>query len=165
MPIHGEYKHLVAHSKIAESLKIKSSSILISQNGDVLELTDKSFKKVDSLKLMDVYVDGTEIGNVDSSLIKDRQRISTDGIIFLTLALKDGTLTKKPGIITKGFIGHSNSKMMALLNKDIYNYTKNLLKKKSATNEIKSDLIKELKNIVYKHFKQNPLIEVQILDF
>jgi ribonuclease J len=59
MPIHGEYRHLKAHAEIAETLKIKSARIKIASCGDVLELTQNSFKCTDSLPLSQIYVDGT----------------------------------------------------------------------------------------------------------
>ena len=87
MPIHGVYKHLKAHCDIAASLKIKPSNIQIAQNGDILELSNKSFKIINSLSLSNVYIDGNEIGDLESITIKDRKQISSEGVVCVSFVL------------------------------------------------------------------------------
>ena len=99
MPVHGEYRHLKAHAEIAESLNIKPSRILIAENGDILELTSKSFKKIDSIEISQIYVDGKDIGDIESSVIKDRHMMSSDGIIFIAIVISEQMLMRQPDII------------------------------------------------------------------
>jgi len=96
MPIHGEYKHMVAHAKIAEMLNIKSSKIIIAENGDILELNNKEFKRKSKIPITDIYVDGKDIGDVGSSVIKDRHIMSNEGVIFITIITSDGMLLHQP---------------------------------------------------------------------
>ncbi len=163
MPIHGEYKHMKAHAKIAELLKVRSNSILIASSGDVLELSKKSFVKTKSLNLSQIYVDGNEIGNVDSSVIKDRQLMSTEGILIVTLIIGEGMLINEPRIITKGFIEYS-TKIIDYLKKEILNWTNKMLSEKISYGNIEMELKKDIKKYIFKNSKRNTLIEIQIIE-
>ncbi len=162
MPIHGEYKHLKKHAEIAESLNIKPSRIVIGRNGDVLELTTKSFKKIDSLPLTEMYVDGTEIGDIASSVIKDRHLMSTDGIIFINAVISQGMLLKTPEITTKGFVGHDNFKIHGMLDKDIQVRVNKMLREGLSASEMEDRLNRSLKNFIYKLARRNPLLVIRI---
>ena len=164
MPIHGEFRHLKAHAEIAEELNIKPSNILIARNGDVLELTQRSFSKTDSLELSHIYVDGKEIGNVDSDVIKDRQVMSADGILFITLVISEGMLMAVPGIISRGFITAREEKVYEHLRSEANEKTKKLLADRRKPGEIQATLAKSLKKQVFKLTRQNPLIVVEILE-
>ena len=80
VPIHGEYRHLVLHSKLAESMEIAEGERHILLDGDVLELTAERSAVVDQVEASYVYVDGMNVGGVDRSIIRDRQKLAGDGI-------------------------------------------------------------------------------------
>jgi len=164
MPVHGEYKHQKAHAKIAESLKIKQSRIIIAQNGDILELTQKSFKKINALELSQIYVDGTETGDVGSSIIRDRHTMSTDGVIMVTIVLSNGFLSVKPEIITRGFAEESNNKIIKLFEKEINEKTTQWLQEQTSAKVITSRLRRNLKSLLFKLTRRNSLIIVQVLE-
>jgi ribonuclease J len=164
MPIHGEFRHLKAHAEIAESLNIKSSRILIAENGDVLELTPKSFKKVDSIEISQIYVDGKDIGDIESSVIKDRHVMSSDGIIFLIIVISDGMLMRQPDIFSRGFLGNKEEKVLEIIRKDINDRVNKLLVEKKSNADMVAGLKKGLKNFIFKLTRRNPLIVVEILD-
>jgi ribonuclease J len=119
MPVHGEYKHLKKHADIAESLNIKSARIVIAKNGDILELTKKSFRIVDKIQLSEMYVDGTEIGDVAGEVIRERHLMSTDGIIYITSVIAQGMALCEPVIVARGFISKENTKIHNLLKKEV----------------------------------------------
>ncbi len=164
MPIHGEFRHLKAHTEIAESLNIKKSHILIPDNGDVLELTPKSFKKIDSIELSQIYVDGKEIGDIESNVIKDRYVMSSDGIIFIAVVISEGLLMREPDIFSRGFLGNKEEKILEMIKKDVNERVKKLLAEKNSNNEIIVTLKKGLKNHIYKLTRRNPLIIFEILE-
>jgi ribonuclease J len=164
MPVHGEYRHLKAHAEIAESLNIKPSNILIAENGDVLELTSKSFKKVGALEISQIYVDGKDIGDIESSVIKDRHMMSSDGIIFIAIVLSEGMLMRQPDVFSRGFLGNKEDKMLELIRKDIHERVNRLLADKNSNDNIVSNLKKGLKNNIFKLTRRNPLIVVEILE-
>ncbi len=164
MPIHGEYRHLKAHAEIAESLNIKPSHILIAENGDILELTSKNFKKAGSLEISQIYVDGKEIGDIESSVIKDRHMMSSDGIIFIAVVISNGTLMRPPDVFSRGFLGNKEEKILELVRKDTHERVNRLLADNHSKENVISGLKKGLKNNIYKLTRRNPLIVVEILE-
>jgi ribonuclease J len=165
MPIHGEFRHLKAHAEIAESLSIKPSRIVIADNGDVLELTAKSFKKVETIELSQIYVDGKEIGDIESSVIKDRHVMSSDGIIFIAIVVSQGMPLREPDIYSRGFLGNKEEKVLELIRKDINERVKKLLAEKNSNHtDIIANLKKGIKNHIYKLTRRNPLIVLEILE-
>ncbi len=164
MPIHGEYRHLRAHARIAESLKIKPSRIMLAENGDVLELTPDSFKKTGSIPLSKVFVDGIDIGDIESDIIKDRQAMSTDGILFISAVISGTTVKQAPEITTKGFIGAGNKKIF----KSILDFTGKELEGMVLDGHRKKDIIinmeKKLKKHIFGLTKRSPLIEIRLIE-
>ena len=165
MPVHGEFRHLKAHAEIAESLNIKSSRIVLADNGDILELTAKSFKKVRSIELSQIYVDGKDIGDIESSVIKDRHMMSSDGIIVIAIVVAEGMLMRQPEIVSRGFLGNKEEKVLDLIRKDINDRVKKMLKEKNPDYDtIVESLKKGLKNYIFKLTRRNPLIVIEILE-
>ena len=111
-----------------------------------------------------IYVDGTEIGNVSSSVIKERHILASDGIIIITIVTAEGMLLKKPEIITKGFIKEENVAIVKLLQKDVSKQVNRMLKQGLPGKEIQIALQKNLKNYSFKLTGMNPLIVVQVMD-
>jgi ribonuclease J len=164
MPVHGEYKHLKRHADIAESLNIKAARIVIAKNGDVLELTKKSFKVVNKIQLSEMYVDGTEIGDVAGEVIRERHLMSTDGIIFITSVISQGMALCEPAIAAKGFISKENTKIHNLLKKEIEDKIRRLLIERRSADEIEDQLQKSVRNYLFKITRRNPLIVVRVLE-
>lgn len=164
MPIHGEFRHLKAHAEIAESLNIKSSRILIADNGDVLELTSKSFKKINTIEISQIYVDGKDIGDIESNVIKDRHVMSSDGIIFIAIVVSEGMLMRQPDIFCRGFLGNKEEKVLDIIRKDINERVNKLLVERKSDVDIATSLKKGLKNFIFKLTRRNPLIVVEILE-
>jgi len=164
MPVHGEFKHLKRHAEIAESLNIKSSRIVIAKNGDVLELTKKSFKKIDKIPLSEMYVDGTEVGDVAGDVIKERHLMSTDGVIFITSVISQGMALNEPEIISRGFISIENQKIHSMIKKETEDKIRRLLIERRKRDEIETLLSSYIKNYIYKISKRNPLTIVKVIE-
>jgi len=164
MPVHGEYKHLKKHADIAESLNIKPAHIIIAKNGDILELNKKHFKKIDKIKLSEMYVDGTEIGDVASNVIRERHMMSTEGIFFVTAVISQGMPMAEPELVARGFISHENTKIMSALKKDIEEKTKKMLRERAAAEAIQDFLQRSLKNTIYRLTRRNPIIVVRVIE-
>ncbi|HOK02427.1 MAG TPA: ribonuclease J [Spirochaetota bacterium] len=164
MPVHGEFKHLKKHAEIAESLNIKSSRIVIAKNGDVLELSKKSFKKIDRIALSEMYVDGSEVGDVAGDVIKERHLMSTEGVIFITSVISQGMALNEPDIISKGFVSSENQKIHSMIKKEIEDRIRRLLIERRKREEIESLLSSYIKNYIYKITKRNPLIIVNVIE-
>lgn len=164
IPIHGEYRHLKAHTEIAESLGIKSSRIIIPENGSILELTQKSFKTLDKIPLSQIYVDGDETGDVDSRVIKDRQMMSIDGIIVATITFSAKQLTAKPEIVSRGFLEKGSSALNKNLSSLIEKQAEKLLSESKQHKEIESKLKRSIQNSIFKTTRRNPIIEVIVTE-
>jgi ribonuclease J len=164
MPIHGEYRHLKAHAKIAESLKIKQSGIIIAKNGDILELNRRGFRQIDSIDLRRVFVDGIDIGDIESDIIRDRQLMSAEGIIFFTAVISGKKDLKSAHITAKGFIGHKNKKLVDTIRASAEADIKNMLKDGNLGEESISKLDKKIKRNIYNLTKRNPLVEIKFIE-
>jgi ribonuclease J len=106
VPIHGEYRHLVVHARLAESVGVPSGNAFVLTDGDVLEIDDQSARIADRVPASYVYVDGLGIGDVDQHILRDRAHLSTDGVVVViaTVDKQTGGLIKSPEILSRGFI-------------------------------------------------------------
>lgn len=105
IPVHGEYKHLKAHAKLAEQLGMDKENIFILKSGDVLELGDDSAKVVGEVPVGAILVDGLGVGDVGNVVLRDRQRLAEDGIVIVVAVLDGYTnaLVSGPDIVSRGF--------------------------------------------------------------
>jgi ribonuclease J len=106
MPIHGEYRQLIRHKKLAESVGIPDMNILVAEDGDVVEVTPESIRKVNHVTCGNVYVDGLGVGDVGQVVLRDRQVLAQDGILMtiLTVDKETGHPVAGPDIISRGFV-------------------------------------------------------------
>ena len=106
VPVHGEYRHLILHANLAQSMGIPEDNTFVLDNGDVLELGQDSGKVVAKNQAGVVYVSGLLTGELDSGLLQDRRSLSRDGIVVVTIAVdaESRKLARKPRIITRGFV-------------------------------------------------------------
>ena len=164
MPIHGEYRHLKAHAELAESLGIKSSNIMVAENGDILELKQNSFTVKGKIELSRIYVQGSETGNIAGHVIGDRQIMSNDGVLILTLIVSSGFIVKMPEIVTRGVFDEENSELIDKIKKDILVRARKMLKENQQVRDIEEVLKKSLRNLLYKLTKRNSLIITQVIE-
>jgi ribonuclease J len=164
MPIHGEYKHLRAHARIAESLNIKPSRIVVAVNGDVLELSKRSFEKVDTLNLDQILVDRGEVYNMGSGLTKERRIMSREGVIFVTISLSNGRLLSPPEIVSRGFVVSSRSDIIDALRAEIEQHIDKLLMDDIPPKQIGSMLKRIMRNRIYRLTRRSPIIEIQLME-
>ena len=106
MPVHGEYRQLTLHAKLANSLNIPYDHMVIAEDGDVIEVTRDAIKKVEHTPNENVYIDGLGIGDVGQIVLRDRRMLSQDGILLavLTVDKETGELLAGPDIVSRGFV-------------------------------------------------------------
>ncbi len=106
IPIHGEYKHLIAQAKVAKELGMAKENIFILNSGDVLELTKEKAAVTGRVPVGDILVDGLGVGDVGNIVLRDRQHLAADGILIVVLALDGATdeLVSGPDIVSRGFV-------------------------------------------------------------
>lgn len=106
MPVHGEYRHLRYHAKLAEKLDIPPGNIFIMENGTILEITEKGAWKNGKVNSGRIFIDGKGVSGVEDIVLRDRRRLAHDGIVIVLIGIEK--LTKRivsgPEIISRGFI-------------------------------------------------------------
>ncbi|HET6477998.1 MAG TPA: ribonuclease J [Dehalococcoidales bacterium] len=121
MPIHGEYRHLSLHAKLAESVGIPKDNTFVLEDGDILELTAESAKKNGKVASGNVYVDGLSVGDIGGVVLRNRRMLSKDGIVVAIVALnrQTGKLVGRPDIVTRGFVDTREFKEMIDESRDL----------------------------------------------
>ncbi len=169
MPVHGEYRHLEAHSKLAQTLGKSPDDIFILENGDVLSITSKkAMLQKDLVPATEIYVDGLGVGDVGNIVLRDRKLLSESGLIIVVAAIDRGEreLYIGPEIVTRGFvyvrenedlIGEAKKVARDAINQCI---DKNILD----WNAIKLTVRDSLRGFIYKKTKRSPVILPIFLD-
>ncbi|MBQ6991916.1 MAG: ribonuclease J [Clostridia bacterium] len=162
IPVHGEYRQLIAHSETAKKMDIAPENIFIMTNGRILELNQDEAKLTGTVPFGKILVDGLGVGDVGNIVLKDRQRLSQDGLIIVVLTMDSttGMAVAGPDVISRGFVYVRESE-------NLMEEIKNRLRQKVAECEernitdwasIKSILKEELRSYVYKRTKREPMI-------
>ncbi len=106
IPIHGEYRHLVLHARLAEQVGILKENILLAENGQVIEIDENQGRLQNSITTGRVLVDGKGVGDVGRSVLKERRILSKDGLVVVNMAFDEetGIVIYGPEIISRGFV-------------------------------------------------------------
>jgi ribonuclease J len=162
IPVHGEYKHLRQHAKLAEEMGMDSSNIFILSNGRTLEL-DKNNARIGGLvNAGRVLVDGLGVGDVGNVVLRDRQHLSQDGLIVVvvTLEKETGHVVAGPDIISRGFVYVKEAD--ELFEEIRYVVSQQMERFEDAgihdSNTIKNGIRDILKNFLYEKTKRKPMI-------
>ncbi|WP_372681731.1 ribonuclease J [Desulfosarcina sp.] len=106
MPVHGEYRHLVLHKRLAREMGIPDDRLILAQNGQIIELDEKGFRIRDSICSGRVLIDGKGIGDVGRSVLKERRVLSEEGLVVVNMAFDEetGIVVYGPDIVSRGFV-------------------------------------------------------------
>lgn len=106
MPVHGEYRHLVKHARLAESLGMDRKNIVIAENGAVVELTRDKICTNGKIMAGNVLIDGLGVGDVGNIVLRDRRQLSQDGIMIVVVGVDGATnqIVSGPDIVSRGFV-------------------------------------------------------------
>jgi len=105
IPVHGEFRHLTHHARLAIEMGVPAANVLLAEDGDVVELTDKGLDFVDSVPSGYLYVDGI-VGDVGHGVLRDRKVLAEEGVIVVVVAVDatSGEILTGPEIITRGWV-------------------------------------------------------------
>jgi ribonuclease J len=156
MPIHGEYRMQAAHARLAQESGVPASSIVIAENGDVVELSKDGVRKADRIESGVTFVDGLGVGDISDVALRDRRHLSEDGVLILVATLSNGSVSA-PELIARGF-GDSDE-LISELRDEAYDIVRDLL----------DDDIREIKllqehlhdgigQLVYDRTRRRPMI-------
>jgi len=106
IPIHGEYRHLVLHSRLAEQVGIAKENILLAENGQIIEFDKNGGRVQDRIITGRVLIDGKGVGDVGRSVLKERRDLSEDGLVIVNMAFDEetGIIIFGPEIVSRGFV-------------------------------------------------------------
>jgi ribonuclease J len=106
LPIHGEYRQLVLHAKLAYSLGVPEDHILVVEDGDIVEVSENSFELVSHTSCGNVFVDGLGVGDIGQIVLRDRQVLAQDGILMVVLTVdkETGQPLAGPDLVSRGFV-------------------------------------------------------------
>lgn len=106
IPIHGEYRHLVLHSRLAEQVGIAKENILVAENGQIIEFDANGARIQDRIITGRVLIDGKGVGDVGRSVLKERRDLSEDGLVIVNMAFDEetGIVIFGPEIVSRGFV-------------------------------------------------------------
>lgn len=106
IPIHGEYRHMALHARLAEEVGIKKEKILLAENGQVIEFNEKGGRIKEEIATGRILIDGKGIGDVGRSVLKERRLLSEEGLVVVNMAFDEetGIIIYGPEIVSKGFV-------------------------------------------------------------
>ena len=162
IPVHGEYRHLIAQKEVAMSLGYDKEDVIIAKSGDVIELSDEKAAIVGKVHTGAILVDGLGVGDVGTIVLRDRQNLAENGIIIVVLTLEKytGQLVAGPDIVTRGFVYVREAEELldearAIVTDSVLRcLDKNITDWSKIKNIIKDDLSEYL----WKKMKRNPVI-------
>jgi ribonuclease J len=104
--VHGEYRHLVLHSRIAREMKIPAENIVIVESGRVIEVTPNAITLGEEVRGGHVLVDGLSVGDIGAAVLRDRKHLARDGFLVAMVAIDraTGEVVADPEILTRGFV-------------------------------------------------------------
>jgi ribonuclease J len=165
MPVHGEYRMQAAHAKLAREEGIPEESILIAENGDVIELTPNGASIVDRVETGVTLVDGLGVGDVADVALRDRRHLAEDGVLIVvtTLTLNEGNVVANPELIARGF-GEQDE-----LLEEIKSETIEILEDLLADNITEIKLLQEhlhdgIGRLIYDRTRRRPMILPVVLE-
>ncbi len=161
IPVHGEYRQLIAHRNTARQVGIPADNILLMKNGRILELNENEAKFTGTAPVGKVFVDGLGVGDVGNIVLRDRQHLSQDGLIIVVLTMnKAGNVVAGPDIISRGFVYVRESENLmdevkSLVNVELMRCVDNNI---TDWGTIKSSVRDALKDFIFQKTKRNPMI-------
>ncbi len=166
IPVHGEYRHLVKHAQLAESLGIPRSRIFVGENGQVIEITKKKAYVAGKVTAGKVLIDGLGVGDVGNIVLRDRRQLSQDGIIIVVVTISNGLVVSGPDIVTRGFVYVRESEQLIENAKAKVNEALDQCSRKNVTewSIIKSQIRDKLGKHLYEKTGRRPMIMPIIME-
>lgn len=163
MPVHGEYRHLIQHGKLAEGLGVKKDHIFILENGDVLSFNKRKIEVLTNQVSADaILVDGLGVGDVGNIVLRDRKLLSESGLIIVVASIDGSTqeIVSGPDIISRGFVYVRENEALIEEARQVAAETLERCKrnKKNDWNSMKAQVRDSLGDYIYERTKRSPII-------
>jgi ribonuclease J len=162
IPVHGEYRHLIKHSKLAQDLGMPKDHIFIAENGQVLEFTPEKGSITGKVASGIVLIDGLGVGDVGNIVLRDRRQLSQEGILIVVITMdkQHGYVVAGPDIVSRGFVYVRESEQLM---DEAKNKVRQTLEKCETNNVtewamIKSSVRDTLGKYLYEKTRRRPMI-------
>jgi ribonuclease J len=162
MPVHGEFRMLAAHAQLAREGGIAEENIILAENGSVVELSEHGVRIVDHVQAGMTFVDGLCVGDVHDVVLRDRRRLSEDGVLIVVATLAgsngQGRLTAAPELIVRGF-GDAAEPLLDELRGEAERVLRELLADEVTEIKLLQEHVHDaLGGIVYDRTRRRPMI-------
>lgn len=162
VPIHGEYRHLVLHSGLAERVGIPPQNIVVMESGEVLELTSTTARVVDRVTEGYVYVDGRGVGDVGDAVLEDRRVLSQNGFLVAVVTIdgEAGGIVAGPEIVTRGLVYNREAEEFIEGAKEVVEEIVDDAPRAELEQRLRQGLI----SYVYGEIGRRPLVQVSVME-
>jgi ribonuclease J len=162
MPVHGEFRMLAAHAQLAREGGIAEENIILAENGSVVELSEHGVRIVDHVQAGMTFVDGLGVGDVEDVALRDRRRLSEDGVLIVVATLAGsnghGALTAPPELIARGF-GEGAESLLEELREEANRVLEELLADDVTEIKLLQEHVHDaLGGVVYDRTRRRPMI-------
>jgi ribonuclease J len=168
VPVHGEYRHLIAQSRIARELGMDKDNIFILHSGEVLELDENSAKVAGKVPVGAILVDGLGVGDVGNVVLRDRQHLAEDGIVIVVFGIDKAScqIISGPSIVSRGFVYvRESDKLIDDATDLVYDDVTEALEKGITDWAKLKNIVKDaLSDYIWKKTKRRPMIMPIIMD-
>ena len=168
VPVHGEYRHLIAQKNIALDLGIPKENVFILHSGEVLELDDNGAEVTGKVPVGAILVDGLGVGDVGNKVLRDRQHLAEDGIVIVVFGIdkENQVLTSGPSVVSRGFVYVKESDKLIEDVTDLVldEVTEALDKGITDWGKLKKIVMETLSDYLWKKTKRRPMILPIIMD-
>ncbi len=162
IPIHGEYRHLIKHKELAQTMGVQKDNVFVISSGDVLELSDEKAGVVGKVPAQGIFVDGLGVGDVGNIVLRDRQHLSENGLLIVVVTLEKYTnqVLAGPDIVSRGFVYVRESENLMDEARNVVSdaLEKCLSKNTTDWGKMKNEIKDSLSDYLWKKTKRNPMI-------
>ncbi len=168
MPVHGEYRMLKSAVDLASECGIDKDHSFICRNGDMIAISKNGIRRAKSIPINDIYVDGKRIGDIGSSIIRDRKIMSTDGVlvIILNIDTTKNQLVIDPNVTTRGFVVvNDNQELLSNIQNKVRSIVNSEISKPNySLTDLKNRVILDLNTYIIESTGRRPLIMPMIFE-
>ena len=161
VPVHGEYRHLYHHARLARLLGMDESKVIIPEIGGIIEVRKDTIRKSGTVPSGEVLIDGLGIGDVGESVLRDRKHLSEDGMLIVVLGFDrdTGELISGPDIISRGFVyAKENEKLLDGAKEAVIRLLEKRMYEFNSTSALKEAVRDTLKRYIYDTIRRDPMI-------
>jgi len=154
IPVHGELRHLKQHAVLAEESGFPADKILVIENGEVIEFDKGKLEIKDRIPGNYVFVDGSRVGEIGPSVVRERGQLAQDGVVLISLVLdRKGKLHEEPEIISRGFVyKHDEDDIIEQTRQKIVGIVEN------TEGDLHNELVQTIRSFLFSKTKKRPVV-------